>query len=143
MKSVPKLINIDDFQSLKHLVFFKNETSQTELLDSTQFQMIELAEKLIIIEGPAKCAQLGHQVQLFILPMQKDLKLKKLPPIERYPNLIQIVGKVAEIEILSENSRVIMKIQFSQFNQDRWEALVEQYQGRQEQLEAIIKLGKG
>ena len=143
MKSLPKLINFDDFRSLKHLVFFKNETSQTELLDSAQFHMVELADKLIIIEGPAKCAQLGHQVQLFILPMQKDLKLKKLPPVERFPNLIQIVGKVIELEVLPENSKTLLKIQFNQFNQDRWEALLEQYQGRQEELEEIIKLGKG
>lgn len=142
-KSLPMLINPDDFKSARHLIFVKNETSQTEVLDHQEFRLVEILEKQAVIEGPPKCAQVGHQLQIFFLPRELKLKLQKIPTIDRFPDLILIVGRITEYELIKEKTRVLMRIEFTQFNHDSWQTIRDVYQKRQDTIESMIKNGKG
>lgn len=141
--SLAEIINLDDLKSVRHLIFIKNETSQTEVVDHHEFRLVEILPKQIILEGPPKCAQAGHQLQIFFLPRELKNKLNKIPTLDRFPDLIVVMGRITSYELNDEKTRSVMSIEFTQYNQDSWDKIKDVYDGQQQKIESIIKVGKG
>jgi len=145
-KSAPSLVDtltLDDLKSVRHLIFIKNETSQTEVVDHHEFRLIEILPTRIILEGPPKCAQDGHQLQIFFLPRELKKKLTKIPTLDRFPDLIVIMGRIFSYELNEDKTKSVMTIDFTQYNQDSWDKIKDVYDGQQQKIENIIKIGKG
>ena len=136
-------INLDDLKSVRHLIFIKNETSQTEVVDHHEFKLIEIQSKNIVIEGPPRCAQAGHQLQIFFLPRELKKKLQKIPTLDQFPDLIVVMGRITSYELNEEKTRSLMNIEFTQFNQTSWEKIKTVYEGQQQKIETLINQGKG
>jgi hypothetical protein len=143
LSSLAEIINLDDLKSVRHLIFIKNETSQTEVVDHYEFRLVEILPKKIILEGPPKCAQAGHQLQIFFLPRELKKKLVKIPTLDRFPDLIVIMGRISNYELNEDKTRSVMIIEFTQFNQDSWDKVKDVYDDQHQKIESLIKLGKG
>lgn len=142
-ESLASLIKSSDLKSVKHLIFLKNETSQTEVPDYRSFRLIELDEQYILLEAPPNCAREGHQLQIFFLPREVKQGFSKLPSLELFPDLIVVVGNVVEFNLNKEKTKALLKITFTQFKTEDWDKIKEAYKKRQDQIEELIIAGQG
>jgi hypothetical protein len=142
--SLAKLINPDDLKSARHYIFLKNETSKTELLDCHALKLIEVSAQEILLDAPATCANLGHQLQLYFLPESEDFaKLTKLPQPQHLSELVIVIGVVEEFERTSLKERAHLRIKLTQLDSDQWDSITSTYSDRVEKIDQIISNAKG
>lgn len=105
---------------------FSNLTSETQVTDGVKMNGAALDS--CMLQLPKSSCSIGHQVLITLLINTKGLKKKKM----------EIVGKVLEINLTSDNSSEV-KVQFNQYIKEEWLSLLGLFEQRQEQISKVIE----
>lgn len=128
------VFNPKDFQSISLQITMKNLTTQTEIKDPGVISLVELGDKKITVEFPAKSCNIKHNVFL-------DIK-KKDSQTEYYDDLCSLTGKVVEAEAM-EPSELRAVIDVIQVDELSWKKLQEIFTSRQEQITEFLRAVRG
>lgn len=139
-KNLADILNADDFKQIRHVVFMKNETSQTHFSEADNILILELGLNYLILEGPAKSCQNGHQVSLSLIPFKKkEAESKNTPNLHTHKNLLQLIAKVEDYNLDGPKSeRARWKVNLTQYNKDDWEYLHKLYETHQKTINSMV-----
>lgn len=139
-KKLADLVKSEDFKQVRHIVFMKNETSQTHFSESDNITILEMGTNYLILEGPANCCQNGHQISLSLMPFKRNNpEQKKAPTIHAHKNLLSVVAKVDEYAALEHvKGRATWRVNLTQFNQDDWQHLLNLYEAHQQAINSLV-----
>ena len=125
-----------DFQSIKLKIRFKNFTTKTEVSEEALdfCELLELGERTLILQLPARCCNLQHAVAVTIFNVQ--------PKTHKETELLGVTGKVTSLEAVDkETSRV--SVECVQFDEQSWIAFVKLFSSRQEEIMRFFEQIKG
>lgn len=108
---------------------FKNLTSATVV--ESQIQMTSFYQNGCNLVIPSKVCQKGHQV-LLSFTFEKSKRKNSLP------KKMELTGNVVELVPVNEKFNEV-NIQFSQYVKEEWQTLIEQFEIRQEEINALIQ----
>lgn len=139
-QNLADIINADDFKQIRHMVFMKNETSQTHFSEADNIIILELGFNYLVLEGPAKSCQNGHQISLNLTPfIKKDAQTKKTPNLYTHENLLKLVAKVDDYEVDSPKAqRARWRVNLTQYNKEDWAYLHSIYETHQRNINLMV-----
>ncbi|OFZ17770.1 MAG: hypothetical protein A2X94_04165 [Bdellovibrionales bacterium GWB1_55_8] len=125
-------IQTQDFVETLFQVSLKN-TSTRSSVESTEIEIIELREAGMVLKLPKRVAASGHIVMLRILRKKAPQSHSSVQPLE-----ITVTAKISTIEEHGANSN-IATVQFYQYNENIWLALLKECSDRQNKASELIK----
>jgi len=138
-KNLAELVRAEDLKRLRHIVYMKNETSQTSFSEADKITIQELGENFLVLEGPAKCCQSGHQVTLSLVPFKRKSDQKVSTNIHVRDDLLQLVAKVEEYTLLNNaEQRATWKVTLTQYNKDDGEQIRNLYEEHQKTINSLV-----
>lgn len=133
-----QLIQLSDFTQIRHVIYLKNETSQTNFVHDKQIVLKEIGANYMIMEGPAKCCQIGHQISLTLVP--NNIKTSgKIPSIHSEEEAVQLVARVEQYNLLDDKKTATWTVRFTQYNIEEWHDIIEAYQNQQDKINDLLK----
>jgi aspartate/glutamate racemase len=136
-KNFSQLIRLSDFAQIRHIIYLRNETSQTNFIHDKQVSLREIGANYMIMEGPSECCQHGHQVTLTLVP-NSLIKSVKIPNIHMNEEAIKLVARVEQYSLLSDKKRATWTIRFTQYNIKEWNDIIETYQNQQDKINDLL-----
>lgn len=134
-KNLGDKVTISQFRELKHNILLKNNTSQTEIVDPSAVQLIELDERFVVLSLPLNSCGLGHLLSLYIYDHPMKQRIKKLPR-EVTANQRVISGRVQEINKLEEGLNTTVEITSSV---DEWKKVIKLYVDHQSNISNLFE----
>lgn len=132
-----QLIRLSDFSQIRHTVYLKNETSQTNFVHDKQISFKEMGANYMIMEGPAECCQVGHQLSLTLVP--NNFKTSgKIPSVHSSKEAVQLVARVEQYNLLDDKKTATWTVRFTQYNIKEWNGIIEAYQKQQEKINDLL-----
>lgn len=132
-----QLIRLSDFAQIRHTVYLKNETSQTNFVHDKQISLKEIGANYMIMEGPVECCQVGHQLSLTLAP--NELKTSgKIPNVHTSEEAVQLVARVEQYNLLDGKKTATWTVRFTQYNIKEWNGIIEAYQKQQEKINDLL-----
>lgn len=141
MTDASEVFDPKDFESIRLIVHFQNVTTRMEVKETDKASLVEIGEKMLVLELPAKSCNVKHSVMVQICQVDKNAKPdKKNKRKER--ELLSVTGKVFDLEEVDEEfSRVT--IECLQFDEKSWNELLNMYANRQAQIEKFFAAARG
>lgn len=134
MIDAKNIFNPNDFKSITLEVFMKNLTTHTETNDPSLISLVEIGERTLIFEFPARSCNVKHS--LF-------LEIRKLEPGEvKSSEICSLTGKVIEAETMSESEMRVV-VEAVQVDEESWNRLEKLYSSRQEQITQFLLAVRG
>ncbi len=126
------LINLEDFDSVVLKFSIRNNTSGTTVDKSGAIQLVELGERDLILELPARVCQKGHNLMIEI---ESQKGTKTLIPFSA--NV-----KVDSVEKLTPDADKV-QITLIQYDQVGWDRFRSLYSERQNEIEKFLTGARG
>jgi hypothetical protein len=136
MKLLSSLIRKEDFNSLRHEVLFRNDTSGTQINSVAINRLCEVQEDGIIISTPLNSCKKNHNLTVYLFSHLSEKKLT-LPPPKKMKGFIEVTGKIEKEEI--EDEILYVTIRFNQFDEYRWKKIYQQYVKIQDDINNLIE----
>lgn len=133
-----ELINPTDFESLAHYIIFKNLTSGMVNLDIDSIKILKIGQDFLELEIPERSCSSGHQLFLFVYEYKPQKKWKSFPAPGTESRAIEIIANVVSVESVLGTQEERIKIQFSQFNVNKWKAALDKYLSRQKEINNLF-----
>ncbi len=135
------LIHPADFRSMRLLVSFKNTSTGTNPIPPESCTLVEILDKVLLLELPKASCSRGHSVVL-------DFSYSSG---EETPRLIlTATGKVVELEetmSMKEGGGVVralrVKVSCVQFDEKSWKEMLQRFSARQDAITDFLKSAKG
>lgn len=124
-------VNDNDFQSIELVAYLKHAHTGTEIKDPKLLKILELGEKEVVMEIPAKKFAQGHYLMVGILAKNTAVKMKTFV----------CEGRIQELQNLGAVDRI--KLELTQFETTRWEELKRVYSKRQNEIMEFFKNVRG
>ncbi len=130
----PSIFNPEDFRSVRLTVHFKNLTTRTESKSVSTTPLVEIGNKTLVFELPARSCNEKHSALVEIKKVDHDM--------QKEISVLSVTGKVKEIEELGEGS---MKVTLDciQYDEPSWDALLNLYSKRQDEITNFLKSIRG
>ena len=128
------VFNPEDFQSIRLAVYFKNLTTRTEVKSQSTTPLVEIGDKTLVFELPARSCNAKHNALVEI----KKIEAKT----NKETSILSVTGKVKSIEELEDST---MKVEFDciQYDEPSWEKLLSLYSSRQSEITDFLKSIRG
>ena len=136
-KNFSQLIRLSDFAQIRHIIYFRNETSQTNFIHDKQVSLKEIGANYMVMEGPSEGCQMGHQISLTLIPNSLKTSIK-VPTIHTSEDAIKLVARVEQYHLLEEKKRASWTIRFTQYNIKEWNGIIDTYQNRQDKINELL-----
>lgn len=136
-QSFSQLIRLSDFAQIRYNVYLKNETSQTNFVHDKQITLKEMGANYMIMEGPADCCQIGHQLSLTLIPNNNKTS-GKIPSIHSSEDAVQLVVRVEQYNLLDDKKTATWTVRFTQYNIEEWNGIIEAYQNQQDKINDLL-----
>lgn len=142
MTDAADVFNTKDFESIRLVVHFQNVTTRTEVKGGEKTGLLEIGNKMLVIELPAKSCNVKHNVMLKICQVErgKEKDPKKKPKKEK--ELLSVTGKVWDIEELDDES-VRVAVECVQYDEKSWNDLLNLFSNRQAEIEKFLAAARG
>lgn len=128
------VFNPKDFQSITLEITMKNLTTQTEIKKPGLISLVELDEKKVTLQFPAKSCNVKHNIFVDIRKKDSDSAHCK--------DLCSFTGKVLEAESVGDNAlRTVVDV--IQVDEQSWQNLLNLFAARQEQISQFLKSVRG
>ena len=143
MTDAADVYNPKDFESIRLTVHFQNLTTRTEVKDKSKASLVEIGDKTLVFELPARSCNEKHNVMVKISRTEKIKdgadKSKKAP---KEQELLNVTGKVRSLEEVDEET-VRIEVECMQFDEKGWNALLALYASRQAEIEKFLAAARG
>jgi hypothetical protein len=133
-----ELINPSDFESLAHYIIFKNLTSGMVNLNIDDVKILKIGNDFLELEVPERSCSSGHQLFLFVYEHKPQKKWKSFPAPGTESKAIEVIANVVNVESVLGAQVERIKIQFSQFNVNKWKAALNRYLKRQKEINELF-----
>lgn len=132
-------ISTKSFKRSAHKLLLRNETSHTQFARPELLLIKELKDNGIVLEMPLNVCQRGHNLTLFFLEENLEIK-NKIPPSGPYKEaLFEVVARVEKTEeIAGEGKIVAATLTFVQYDVREWKKIIEQYEAAQKEINDLI-----
>ncbi len=132
MSDEAPLFNPSDFQSAQVVIKARNITSNTRALDPESVLLLELMDKGVKLEMPARSCTQGHQLELELTVI----------PTKGHERRVQATGKIIRAEVM-DGGAIEAEIEFIQFVTEEWKQFQEVFAARQSDIDAFLNSARG
>lgn len=130
------VFNPKDFESIRLVIRFKNFTTTTEVDSSKEIELVEVGDRSVILQLPAKSCSIGHNVEIDIS--------KKIPKSAKTTQIVSVTGKVVRIEDCEDDDDCsLVEITCVQFDEAGWKQFLNLYSARQAEIIAFLNSVRG
>lgn len=137
-----------NFVSLQHYAVAQNLTSGLHYLDAKEIELVLLLDEGVLLKVPNTLCAVDHSLLLSIMPPKLKKKYSTFPIADKFPEMIEVVGKVEEImkfdkndeqgEQLKKEKKAIIKIKFTQYDINGWKNLLSTYAEQQKKIGQML-----
>lgn len=144
MIDAASVFNPRDFESIQLLFSFQNITTRTEVRDQPRIKLVELGDRTLTLELPAKSCNEKHNVLVTIFKVDQA---KKSDSTERKIRrngqpLVSVTGKVLAAEDVGEEV-LRVEIECVQYDERSWSELLSIYSRRQAEIDGFLAAARG
>ena len=132
-----ELLDISNFKRLHHSIIVRNLTSNTLVGRNGPIGIVEFFPSGIIIKANPRSCSVGHLASLLFMNDKVFDKLKALPDVGAIKGAFEVLGRVKRMENKLDSQ--IITIEFTQFDNVKWEKFFHLYRIRQKQINDMTR----
>lgn len=140
--SLASLINTDDFKRLEHIYLVRNDSSGTTIIKPNAVKLVELQGDGIKLRMPKNSCQKGQNLTVFIFESPMKQKVTSIPLDGSLKGSFECLGKVKEVEKFEKTDDIIISLEFTQIDEEKWKKMVEKYKKLEEKINNISEKGR-
>lgn len=143
MTDAVDVYNPKDFESIRLTVHFQNLTTRTEVKDKSKVSLVEIGDRTLVFEVPARSCNEKHNVMVNISRAEKVKEgTDKAKKTQKEQELLNVTGKVRSLDAVDEET-VRIEVECLQFDEKGWNALLALYANRQAEIEKFLTATRG
>lgn len=127
-----EVLNLKNLKSIRLQATFHNVTSGWLPKKQDRFEVVEIGENTLVMEGPTRSCARGHLLEV-------DLKISF--PAEPNPIGFAFSARVDRVELLKDSDR--LDLVMVQFDSDTWGRILYLLSARQEEIHEYLRYIKG
>ena len=137
--SISSCISSQSFTRFGFRILIRNETSHTHFQKSEMVLIKELRENGFVLELPANVCQRSHNLTIFFLALDSDIKIK-IPHVGSLKEArFEAVSKVEKVEAIEDQKgKVTAEINFIQYDSEAWKAILKTFAENQEKINHLL-----
>ena len=133
-------IRTSDFEEFGFEYIFYNLTSQMEFLDYKKISAYEFYEDGMRFIAPKGICSTGHSGFIAIFSKKDFVPPKRITPGGKIEGSLMVgIGKIKSVVESEHNETFIMDLKFSQYPQDVWKKIADEFIKRQESIDTLVE----
>jgi len=135
-------MKFEKMSELRHFVVLRNDSSGTFLINRQDVQLVELKKEGAVVIVPQNSCVVSHNVTLCFIKLPFKEAIKQFPLPGKIKGSLEIMGRIKTITPNEDLEKTItVEIDYTQYDVQSWEALVESYISKQETFNKLkVKL---